>query len=162
LLGIPTVRRNEREAELFITQLSERVELLQALDLFTGATRTTLEQLARASQPLWAQPGDVLIRQGDPADALFVLAEGSVEIEIVEDGRIRRRPDVSAPSYVGEIGLLREIPRTATVRAAVPTRLLRIDAGDFRAALDTASASRSMVSLAGERFTRSDVPVGAS
>jgi MFS family permease len=161
LLGIPTVRRNEREAELFIAQLSERVELLQELDLFTGASRTTLEQLARTSQPISVEAGAVLIRQGDDADAFFVLSDGILEIGIVEDGRTHRRPDVSAPSYVGEIGLLRGIPRTATVRAAVPSRLLRIDADDFRAALDTASASRSMVSVAGARFTRSDVPVAA-
>jgi MFS family permease len=162
LLGIPTVRRNERMAELFVEQLGERVELLQSLDLFAGASRATLEQLGRAAEPEAVEPGTVLIRQGDPADALLVLAEGTLEVEIEQDGRTEPRPSVTAPAYVGEIGLLRGIARTATVRAATRCRLLRIDAADFRAALDTATASRSMVSLAGDRFARTDASVPAS
>jgi MFS family permease len=162
LLGIPTVRRNERSAESFVEQLGERVELLQGLDLFTGASRATLEQLARATQPVVAEADSVLIRQGDPADALFVLAHGTVAVEVTEDGRVHPRPDVTAPAYLGEIGLLRAIPRTATVRAVTNCRLLKIGAADFRAALDTAAASRSMLALAGERFARTEAVAAAS
>jgi voltage-gated potassium channel len=118
--------------------------------------------LGRAAEPEAVEPGTVLIRQGDPADALLVLAEGTLEVEIEQDGRTEPRPSVTAPAYVGEIGLLRGIARTATVRAATRCRLLRIDAADFRAALDTATASRSMVSLAGDRFARTDASVPAS
>jgi CRP-like cAMP-binding protein len=103
-----------------------------------------------------------LIRQGERADALLVLSEGTLTVDIVEDGRTHPRPDVSAPAYVGEIGLLRGIARTATVRAAAPCRLLRIDAADFRAALDTAAASRSLLAVAGERFARTDASVAAA
>jgi CRP-like cAMP-binding protein len=115
-----------------------------------------LEQLASSAQPITTDAGAVLLRQGDPADALLVLTEGRLRVDIVDDGRVQHRPDVTAPAYVGEIGLLRGIPRTATVSAATDSRLLRIDAADFRAALDTASASRTMMSVAAERFTRTD------
>jgi CRP-like cAMP-binding protein len=156
LLGIPRVVRNEREAELFVRQLGERVDLLESLDLFTGSSRATLETLARAARPVVVEPGTVLIRQGDPADALLVLADGMVTVEISEDGRTHERPPVSAPAYVGEIGLLRGIARTATVRAATPCRVFEIDAADFRSVLGTTSASRSLLAVAGERFARTD------
>jgi CRP-like cAMP-binding protein/predicted MFS family arabinose efflux permease len=162
LLGIPTVRRNERQAEADLARLADAVDLLQTLDLFTGASRATLEQLARAAQPMAVDAGTVLIRQGDPADALFVLQRGTLAVEIIEDEGSRARPDIAAPAYVGEIGLLRRIPRTATVRAATACELWRIGAADFGAALDTAAASRSLVTLAAERFSRTDYPVSAA
>jgi CRP-like cAMP-binding protein len=150
------VRRAERSLAAQVARTADRVEILQSLDLFTGASRPVLERLASSAQPITCEAGTVLLRQGDPADALLVLTEGRLLVDVVNDGRVQHRPDVSAPDYVGEIGLLRGIPRTATVSAATDSQLLRIEAADFRAALDTASASRTMMSVAAERFARAD------
>jgi CRP-like cAMP-binding protein len=59
-----------------------------------------------------------------------------------------------APGYVGEIGLLRGIPRTATVRTSQECHLLRIDGQEFLSALQTSRPSASLLSVVGTRMAR--------
>lgn len=82
-------------------------------------------------EPLTVQTGIELIRQGDPGDRFFVIAEG--EVEIVKDGRLIATR--GSGDSVGEIALLRNVPRTATVRAATELRLLALDGEVFVSAV---------------------------
>jgi hypothetical protein len=67
----------------------------------------------------------------------------------------RELPPVTAPGYVGELGLLHGIPRTATVQARQECTLLRIDGSDFLSALQASPPSPSLLSVAGARMARS-------
>lgn len=158
LLGLPALRAIDRDAAATRDRLRSRIALLERLDLFAGATAGTLERLAESAQLQREPAGTMIISQGDEADALWVLADGSLTITATVDGGERRLPTVSAPGYVGELGLLHAAPRSATVTTAVECELLRIDAADFRSALDDAPVSASMLTVAGERLARTAAP----
>src|SRR5581483_8882352 len=89
------------------------------------------------------------------ADALWVLVDGALGVQARGgQGRPRELPAVQAPGYVGEIGLVRGVPRTATVTVSEPSVLLRIDGPEFLAALEAAPPSTSFVQLTGTRWAR--------
>jgi CRP-like cAMP-binding protein len=146
--------RNDRASAAAVAAREPRIDLLRSLDLFAGASRSVLERLADAASERSVPAGTTVIRQGEPADALYLLTEGRLAVQVAENGARSPRPDVTAPGYVGEIGLLKGIPRTATVVAATGCTLLRVSAVDFAGALETASASQSLLTLSGERFAR--------
>ena len=155
LLGLPTLLRADRTSAAVAKRLRPRVELLSALDLLAGADRNTLERLAAAAEEVVLPAGSTVIRQGDQPDALWVLVRGELSVQATaDDGRLRELPPVTAPGYVGELGLLHGIPRTATVRAQQECTLLRIDGKDFLAALEDSRPSASLVSVAGIRMAR--------
>jgi CRP-like cAMP-binding protein len=69
----------------------------------------------------------IIVRQGQPADSMYFIADGAAEIHAGKE-RIR----LTAGQFFGEAALITGEPRNATVVAAVPTRLLRLDVLDFR------------------------------
>jgi CRP-like cAMP-binding protein len=86
-----------------------------------------LERLAARLTPVEAQGGEEIIRQGDHGDSFYIVSSGEVEI-LVDDQPPRREGE---GSYFGEIALLRDVPRTATVRAATDVELYALDRDDF-------------------------------
>jgi MFS family permease len=90
-----------------------QIALLRSLPLFAELPAPAIEGLAAALTPVDVPAGAVLIRQGDPADAYYAIAAG--ELEARQDGVFLRR--CGRGEGVGEIALLRSIPRTATVTA---------------------------------------------
>jgi CRP-like cAMP-binding protein len=86
-----------------------------------------LEQLAARLTPVHANAGDEIIRVGDHGDRFYVVDKGEVEI-LVDDEPPRREGE---GTYFGEIALLRDVPRTATVRAAADSDLFALDRDDF-------------------------------
>jgi protein lysine acetyltransferase len=92
---------------------------LAALDVFAGIPAEDLVALAANLEPLQAAPGEALIRQGERALSFVIIASGRVEIRHVgPDGEVAVT-ELSAGLIVGEIALLRDAPRTATVIAKV-------------------------------------------
>ena len=117
--------------------LAPRVRVLEQLGIFAAASQPVLERLAKNSEEIVLEPGLSVVREGEDADALYVLVDGRVDVTAHGE---RTRSDkhirfMKAPSYFGEIGLLQGIPRTATVTTTEPTRLWRISGDDFLAAL---------------------------
>lgn len=156
VLGIWPLLRTDRRAMAAVRALTPRVALLESLDLFTGASRMTLERLARSATEVNALAGVTLIREGDEADALWVLVSGEVAVSARgEAAYARRLRTMPAGSYFGEIGLLRGLRRTATVRTLVDSNLLRIDGDDFLDAIQGAGVSRSLMSQSSARLARS-------
>ena len=91
------------------------------------------------------------------------MAEMNVELVAVErEVWSGKASFVFARTTVGEIGILRGVPRTATVRTTEPCTLWRISAADFEAALSTGSASASMLTLASARLARSHPRLAAA
>jgi hypothetical protein len=163
VLGVRPLVRADRTNAAQVKLLRPRIELLEALDLLRAAPRTLLERLAGAVQVIIAEPGATLMRQGDTADALWIVVSGSVRATSVEPtGRETLRVDLGAHSYVGEIGLLHQVPRTATVTVTSPSELWRIPAEDFRSALSEVGSSASLrnVSFSRVRQVR-EIPVPA-
>jgi protein lysine acetyltransferase len=91
---------------------------LRRLDIFADVELDDLRTLATELEPLQARSGEVLMRQGERALSFLIIAEGSVQVEHTGlDGKVAVA-EVPAGLVVGEIALLRNAPRTATVIAA--------------------------------------------
>jgi len=160
IAGIRPLVLADRRSAAAVAALQPRIELLQALDLFAALPRTALEELARSLEEVQAEPGEVLIREGDAGDFLWILRTGRVEVSSHgESGQPQRFPSLGPGSYFGEIGLLRGIPRTATVQAAEPCTLYRVAAEPFLAAVQGGRASGSLLSIVGTRLARSHPPL---
>jgi CRP-like cAMP-binding protein len=97
------------------------------MPIFEHLRPPVLESLARGLEPHHAAPGAVIIRQGDHGDAYYVIADGEVEVDV--DGTPVARYGRAAG--FGEIALLRDTPRTATVTAVTRCRLYRIEGDAF-------------------------------
>jgi MFS family permease len=114
-----------------------RLALLEAIPIFAPLSPPVLEQLAARLTPVHAGAGDELIRVGDHGDRFYVVDKGEVEI-LVDDEPPRREGE---GAYFGEIALLRDVPRTATVRAATDADLFALDRDDFLPAVTGHAAS---------------------
>ncbi len=146
----------DRRAAQARAELRPRVVLLEALDLLQAAPRGALEQLARQLEQVQVPDGSVVVREGDPADALYVVVSGELAVRARgEDAQERALRTLGPRSYFGEIGLLRGGLRTATVQAVEPTVLWRLSGADFLAALDRGAPSASVLGTASARLARS-------
>jgi MFS family permease len=155
LIGLPTLLRADRTSAAATERLRPLVDLLSELDLLTGADRSMLEQLAAAAEEVSLPAGSVVIREGDEADALWVLTRGALSVSVAGDGpQPRELAPVTAPGYVGELGLMHGIARTATVRTSQDSTLLRIGGEDFLSALETSRPSPTLLAVAGVRLSR--------
>jgi hypothetical protein len=114
----------------------DAVTLLRSIPIFAPLDLPTLERLARALVPVVLQPADVVIHQGDEGDRYYVVVEG--EVEVTADGH--RLRTLGAGDGFGEIALLRDEPRTATVTAIGPGLLYALDREPF---LDAVSGNAS-------------------
>ena len=101
-------------------------------ELFRGMDTMVIRSLVDTMDPIEAEPGAVLIRQGDDGDAMFLLQEGTVGVRIEDkDGKVRFDGELEAPAVFGEMALVTRDPRTATVSARTPVRCLRVDKHTF-------------------------------
>ena len=131
-----------------------RLELLRAIPIFAPLSPPVLEQLAARLAPVQAHAGEEIIRAGDPGDRFYVVDSG--EVEVLLDGRPPRREGEG--SYFGEIALLRDVPRTATVRAATDVALFALDRDDFLPAVTGhAGSSEAAEAVVGSRLGVSTV-----
>jgi len=111
---------------------AREISLLRAGTIFRPLPAPALEAVARRAVWVDVSDGERLITQGDPGDRFYVLAAGSLRVE--RDGT--RLRDVTEPGEgVGEIAILRDVPRTASVFANRPSTLLAIDRAPFLAAV---------------------------
>jgi putative peptide zinc metalloprotease protein len=112
------------------TALAYRAEVAE-MPLFRDLSSAEMDLLLTRLVPLEAAAGETIIRQGaegGPASRFYVVRSGSVAVE--RDGE--RLARLGAGEAFGEIALLLDVPRTATISALEPTRLLALEAHDFR------------------------------
>ena len=106
------------------------IEALRGVPFLAPLPLATLEFLGARVVPVALQAGATLFRKGDGGDRFYILTSGTMEIAL-EDGVKREE----APAYVGEIALLEDVPRTATVEAVAACELWALERDDFLAAV---------------------------
>jgi CRP-like cAMP-binding protein len=103
-----------------------------ALPIFAGVPPAALEEAARRMHAVTVAQGESVIRQGDPPDRFYVVVDGRFDVSITDDrGVASPVRTLGSDAVFGEIGLLADTPRTATVTAATPGRLLALERDDF-------------------------------
>jgi MFS family permease len=128
LLVLGRIRRVDREAALADPG---DVALLRGTSIFGPLGLMSLERVARHLAPVEVPAGGVVIKEGDPGDRFYVIASGAVEVSR-QGARIAK---LGPGDFVGEIALLRNVPRTATVVATGPTSLRALEGAEFLAAV---------------------------
>jgi Cyclic nucleotide-binding domain len=122
-----------------------QIALLRSIALFAELPAPALEGLAAALTPVELPAGTVLIRQGEEGDAYYAIAAG--ELDVSQDGRFLRR--CGRGEGVGEIALLRAVPRTASVTAHTDTTVYKLARQPFlTAVLGHAATERQAHSIA--------------
>jgi len=138
----------------------EELRILTSVPIFAPLPGMTLEHLAGRLVPLRLDPDTVIVREGDAGDRFYIVADGVVEVS--EYGR--PISELEAGGYFGEIALIRDVARTATVTAKTPVVLYALDREDFLAAVTShepsAEAAEEVVSarLAGIPVAGARVP----
>jgi CRP/FNR family cyclic AMP-dependent transcriptional regulator len=105
-----------------------KIELLKQVPLFAGCSKKELGEIALVADEIDVGAGKVLTREGDSGREFFVLVDGAAEVR--RKGRKVRTMD--SGDFFGEIALISSRPRTATVTATVPVRLLVVTDRAFR------------------------------
>ena len=112
---------------------ADALALVAKLPLFAGVSPAALEVALQRLVPVPASAGSVVIREGDPADRFYIIESGRFVVDQRDPGTgLQRRLRVMTPGDVfGELGLMNNAPRSATVTAEIDGRLLALDGPDF-------------------------------
>ena len=105
-----------------------KTELIKRAPLFSQCSKRELEAISRIADEIDLKEGKELTRQGKPGREFFVLVEGTADV-IKND---RKVSTLKAMDFFGEIALIHQSPRTATVKATSPVRALVITDRNFR------------------------------
>jgi len=106
--------------------LKDEVEMLRRMPFFADIEPAKLKLLAFTSNRVTFKPGEVLFHQGDISDAAYVILLGRADILVDTPDGLFKVAEVQPNSIVGEIGILCDMGRTATVRAVTQLETLRI------------------------------------
>jgi predicted MFS family arabinose efflux permease len=122
------------------------VRLLRELIVFAPLSQPALEQIAAHLVPVAVPAGTAVVREGDPGELFYIVEEGALAVTVAGEAR----PPIHPGGFFGEIALLRDTPRTATVTATDDCRLLTLGREQFLAAVtghaETAAAADLVVS----------------
>ena len=100
--------------------------------IFHDLPEQEVETIEGQLRTVQAGEGDVIVRQGAPADKFFIVVEGEVEVVRESEGKTRLLATLGRGQFFGEIAILRDMPRMATVRALKPTTLFAMERDVFR------------------------------
>jgi MFS family permease len=136
LAAWPSLQRLDRRSVL----PGPAFAMLRELSMFAPLPQARLELLARSARISHASVGQVIVRVGEHGDRFYVVTQG--EVRIVRGGREVAR--LGPGEHFGEVALLRDAPRNATVTALQPTELLELDREEFLAAVTGFPASHAV------------------
>jgi len=133
-----------------LARMDDKLALLRGVPLFAGLEERSLQAVAMLAREVWAKAGEVLILEGEPGDAFYVIVDGTVRVEH-GDRTIR---SMTAGGFLGEIALVEHGARTATATCVTDCRLLEIKRHEFERLIDTMPAVHRRVRAAIERRGR--------
>ncbi|HEX6128881.1 MAG TPA: cyclic nucleotide-binding domain-containing protein [Candidatus Limnocylindria bacterium] len=139
LLATAAVWRPLRRGDAFGVARPRELAMLRAEPIFAQLGPAALEQLAANLVPIHAHADSVVIRQGEPGEHFYLVVSGRLAVDIDE----RRVRELAGGSSFGEIALLRNVPRTATVRALESSELMALQRRVFLEAITGQPASAS-------------------
>ena len=117
---------------------AEELAVIEGVPMFAPLSIAAKEHLAATLTPVSVSAGDVVIRAGDVGDRFYIVCRG--ELEVVAPGVQATAGD---GDYFGEIALIRDVPRTATITALADSQLYAMDRNDFLAAVTAHSGVRA-------------------
>jgi MFS family permease len=145
----PSLRRIDTEARI----AEEPLELLRRIEIFAQLPEPVLERLASTATAVSVPEDQVVVSRGEAGHRFYVIASGRAAVELDDD----TTRELGAGDFFGEIALLREVPRTATVRALEPLQLFAVERDEFIAAV----TGHAPTLAAAESVVVSRMPVGA-
>jgi MFS family permease len=145
----PSLRRIDAESAI----AEEPLELLRRIEIFAHLPEPVLERLASGATAVTAAAGQVVVSRGEAGRHFYVIAAGRAAVEL-DEGATR---ELEPGSFFGEIALLRDVPRTATVRAVEPLQLYAVERDAFLAAV----TGHAPTLAAAENVVSSRLPAGA-
>jgi MFS family permease len=137
LLTLLTYRRLDR-IDRTVAEPPPELELIDHVPMFAPLSLAGKERVAGRLVPVSVSAGELVIRAGDAGDRFYIVGDGELEIEAAG-----RRSTAHRADYFGEIALLRDVPRTATVRASVDSELYALQRDDFLAAVTGHAAAHA-------------------
>jgi len=104
----------------------------RAYSVFSDLPTQQIDSVAGELQTVKVEAGEIVVRQGGPADKFFIVIDGSVDVEKQDDAGFRKVATLGRGHFFGEVAIMRGTPRGATVRATEPTTLLAMGRDVFR------------------------------
>jgi MFS family permease len=145
LLAWPALRRVDEGGQV----LTARADLIRGVPLFSPLSLATVDYLAGRLERVDLPDGDWLMREGEPGETFYLIETG--EVEVSQGGQLLRT--LGPGAGVGDIALLHDVPRTASVRARGPVGGYLLDRAAFLEAVTGHTASHTLaLALAGERL----------
>jgi MFS family permease len=145
----PSLRRIDAEAKVAV----EPLELLRRIEIFAHLPEPVLERLASGATAVSTTADQVVVSRGEIGRHFYVIAAGRAAVDL-DDGMTR---ELEPGDFFGEIALLRDVPRTATVRALEPLQLYAVERDAFLAAV----TGHAPTLAAAENVVSSRLPTGA-
>jgi CRP-like cAMP-binding protein len=106
--------------------IHDDVEALRRIPLFAKVEPSKLKLMAFASERASYQTGEILFNQGDLADAAYIILDGTADVMVNTPTGPLKVAEMGRDAFVGEIGILCDVPRTATIVAREPLTTLKI------------------------------------
>lgn len=104
----------------------------RSYSVITNLPIQRVKNIVASLQSMEVGPGETIVRQGAPADKFFILVEGEAEVLRDEEGHQEQIASLKAGQLYGEVAIMRDLPRSATVRATTHTKLLALERDGFR------------------------------
>jgi MFS family permease len=143
------------EIDRSVAAPAEELEVIEGVPMFAPLSIAAKEHLAATLTPVSVEAGDVVIRAGDIGDRFYIVRHG--DLEVVAPGVHATAGD---GDYFGEIALIRDVPRTATITALADSQLYAMDRNDFLAAVTSHSGVRAAGEVVVEQRQGSATRIG--
>jgi uncharacterized protein YhbP (UPF0306 family) len=104
----------------------------RSFSVFADLPPSAIDTITALLHSATAEPGEVIVREGNPADKFFIVVDGEAEVVRGEGAQAETVATLGPGHFFGEIAIMRDAPRSATVRAVKPTRLLAMERDTFR------------------------------
>lgn len=142
--------------------LKDEVQMLRRVPLLAGASTAHLKLLAFTSDRVSYDAGETLFLQGEMGDSAYIILSGVADVLVSSPSGEIKVAEVDAPSLIGEISILCDVARTATVRAETPVEALRLRKDEFLKLLhDFPEVALQVVRVLADRLSRTTAELSA-